>query len=287
MSATRTVPVSRRRMVTPEGVNLQTELADIGLRIGAFTLDLFIIVISILGMAFALGMGFFWSGAESWAGELAGVILVIFSFFMQFFYFVVMEAGRRGATLGKRWLKIRVASRTSPRLSASSVLVRNAMRQLEFFLPLSVFFGIGGDVDGIIALATFVWVAVFLFFPLFNKDRLRAGDLLAGTWVVRAPKPQLLPDLSETRAVGDFAFTPAQVEAYGIKELHVLEDVMRGFDRNLQRDVAERIRIKIGWSRGANESDRAFLDAYYRALRERLESRLVFGVRKADKFDAE
>ena len=36
-----------------------------------------------------------------------------------------------------------------------------------------------------------VWCAVFVFFPLFNRDRLRVGDLVAGTWVVKAPQRKL------------------------------------------------------------------------------------------------
>ena len=50
--------------------------------------------------------------------------------------------------------------------------------------------------------------------------------------------------------------------------------------------VAERIRAKIGWTRGPNEGDGEFLDAYYRALRGRLESRLLLGRRRKDKHDS-
>jgi hypothetical protein len=50
--------------------------------------------------------------------------------------------------------------------------------------------------------------------------------------------------------------------------------------------VAERIRAKIGWRGSPNEGDFEFLNAYYRALRQKLERRMLFGVRKKDKFDA-
>ena len=86
-------------------------------------------------------------------------------------------------------------------------------------------------------------------------------------------------------AQGDFAFTQAQVDAYGAKELQVLEEVLRRTEVRTIAAVAERIRGKIGWTRGPIESDYAFLDAYYLALRARLESRLLFGRRRRDKFD--
>ena len=65
----------------------------------------------------------------------------------------------------------------------------------------------------------------------------------------------------------------------------MLEDVLRRADRRTQADVARRIRAKIGWPQHSAESDRAFLDAYYAALRRRLENRMLFGRRRAEKFD--
>ena len=35
------------------------------------------------------------------------------------------------------------------------------------------------------------WFLIFALFPFFNKDRLRAGDLIAGSWVDEAPKSRL------------------------------------------------------------------------------------------------
>jgi len=76
-----------------------------------------------------------------------------------------------------------------------------------------------------------------------------------------------------------------EIDAYGIKELHVLEDVLRAADREVLEDVANRIRTKIGWVWEQGESDTAFLRAYYAGLRGRLESKMLMGVRREDKFD--
>jgi len=64
-----------------------------------------------------------------------------------------------------------------------------------------------------------------------------------------------------------------------------LEDVLRAQDSEVLQDVASRIRTKIGWVWEAGESDVAFLRAYYAALRGRLESKMLMGVRRKDKFD--
>lgn len=273
---------NQRSLITPEGINLQVQLADIGARIGAYILDQIIINVALIALFFIIILG-----GLSAAPEVAVTIFILINFFVRNFYYMFFEMGLKAATPGKRVSKIRVASRTHARLSANAVFARNAMREIEINLPLSFLFMSGDSVDGWIALLGMLWSGIFLFFPLFNKDRLRAGDLIAGTWVVRAPKPILASDLVAEKAALDpnYVFNSEQIEAYGVYELHVLEDVIRANDRQSVADVADRIRNKIKWEKGMSEVDLDFLKAYYAALRGRLETRMLFGVRRKDKFD--
>jgi len=287
MSQTRTTYVdhrnkSLRELITPEGIDLKVELADIGARIGAFFIDLMIIIISLIVLTWIIAT----AGLDG-AGDLAVVIWFLVFFFLRSFYFMFFEMRPKAATPGKRFCKIRVAARGKARLSANAVFARNALREIEFFLPLSFLGANTASVDGWISTFGLIWALIFLLFPLFNKDRLRAGDLIAGTWVVRAPRPLLLSDLSDNKGpvVTKYTFTPKQIDAYGVHELHVLEDVIRRADGDTMKDVSERIRRKIEWDKGLKENDRAFLKAYYSALRERLETKLLFGVRRKDKHD--
>jgi len=274
--------VDQRRLITPEGIDLQVQLADIGARIGAYVIDQIIINVGLIAAFFIIIFGGISAGPE-----VAITIFILINFFVRNFYYMFFEMGPKAATPGKRMSKIRVASRTQARLTANAVFARNAMREIEINLPLSFLFTSGDSVDGWISLLGLLWSGIFLFFPLFNKDRLRAGDLIAGTWVVRAPKPILAIDLASEKADLDsaYVFTPEQVEAYGVHELHVLENVIRANEQQTVMDVAERIRNKIDWSKGMSEVDLDFLKAYYAALRGRLETRLLFGVRRKDKFD--
>jgi hypothetical protein len=191
------------------------------------------------------------------------------------------------ATPGKRALGLRVVTRDGGRLTANAVFARNAMREIEVFLPMSFLFASGMGVDAGLIVLGGIWSGVFVLFPLFNRDRLRLGDIAAGTMVIKAPRRVLRPDLAQDgpALVGGIAFTEAQLDAYGIKELQVLEDILRRADRRTIAEVATRIRGKIGWDAPLDVSDKTFLSAYYAGLRARLESRLLFGHRRADKFD--
>ena len=280
-----------RAFVTPEGVDLRLELGDAGQRAGAFLLDAAIIVgVLIVASIIILLLGLGAIGTMGLKGaEMMAVLWLLGFFLLRNFYFVGFELSSAAATPGKRAMGLRVAARHGGRLRPGAIFARNAMRELEVFLPLSILFAPKGDggVESWMYLLGFTWAALFVFFPLFNADRLRVGDLVGGTWVVRTPKRGLVRDMADEGAerLARFDFKQAQIDAYGAKELHVLEDVLRQRDRKTLWAVAERIARKIDWPHGAVDDDFDFLSAYYAALRRRLEARLLMGVRRRDKHD--
>ncbi len=276
-----------RKLVTPEGAAIRLKLASASERAGAFMIDIAIqwaVVIATL-----LGLNYLASALNPGSSNLAFAFWLVFFFFVRNFYYIFFEIGQRAATPGKRILGLRVAARDGGRLTANSVLARNFIREIEIGLPFQ-FALMGGDQYGAwMALFGLVWSGVFLLFPVFNKDKMRVGDLIAGTWVIKTPKAKLMDDITSAaarpEAVSRYAFTQAQAEAYGIHELHVLEDVLRQSTAEIKAQVAARIRAKINWVPIEGETDLAFLEAYYAALRRRLEQRMLLGERKADKFD--
>ncbi len=281
-------PALTRELVTPEGLDLRLQLAEASERAAAFLIDAAIIIAALVALTILALSAMALTGAHDEAGEAAAVVWLFGAFALRNLYFVLFELSPRAATPGKRMLGLRVVARRGEALSADAVFARNAMRELEVYVPMIFLVSRANDVDAWVVLLGVIWCGVFVLFPLFNRDRLRVGDLVAGTWVVKIPKRRLLRDLAEGtiyRPVAHFDFTLAQLDAYGVKELHVLEQVLRRYEAATAAAVADRIRAKIGWMRGASEGDGDFLDAYYRALRGRLEQRLLFGRRRRDKFD--
>jgi uncharacterized RDD family membrane protein YckC len=276
-----------RRLVTPEGAAIQLRLGSASERAGAFLIDIAIqwAIVIITG----LGLGFVISVLSPGSANVAFAFWLVFFFFVRNFYYIFFEIGQRAATPGKRVLGLRVAARDGGRLTANSVLARNFIREIEIGLPFQ-FALMGGDQFGAwMGLFGLLWSGVFLLFPIFNKDKMRVGDLIAGTWVIKAPKAKLMQDITSAAARPEtssrFAFTTAQTDAYGIHELHVLEDVLRQSTAEIKAQVASRIRAKINWTRTEGETDLLFLEAYYAALRRRLEQRILLGDRKTDKYD--
>lgn len=270
----------RRSFVTPEGVDLQLELGSAGSRAAAFLLDAMMIVTLLILMTVGLAFLSLASKAE-WI-----MILWLLGFFvLRNGWFSLFEMGGRGATPGKRLMGLRVVARDGARLTGGAVIARNAMREIEVFLPLS-FLGqqtAQGTADAFLVIFALLWSGIFLFFPLFNRDRLRIGDLIAGTWVVRTVGARLGADLVHAVERPRRTFSEAALNLYGVYELQTLEDVLRAGRPDAIAIVARIIRDKAGIDESGN--DREFLADYYAALCARLESGLMVGRRRENKFE--
>ena len=272
----------RRRLVTPEGIDLGVVIGDSGQRIGAFLLDMLVMLAAMILLSLLAGFG----AASGQGGEMIAVVWLLGFFVIRNFYFIAMELRPRAATLGKRWMKLRVVARDGGRLTADAVVARNLMREVETFLPLSMLItGLAaGNVDSLTGWLGFIWTGIFLFFPFLNKDRLRVGDLLAGTWVIRTTRDKLDRDLTTVPTITGFVFSLEQLDAYGVYELETLEAVLRRSEAAAKLTVAQAIIDKIGWPTEVTDID-GFLTAYYTQLRASLEKRLLLGKRRADKHD--
>lgn len=277
----------RRELVTPEGVALPVELATFAERATAFVLDLFLWVAAslVLVLGAALLAGPLVAAGEGGATLFIGALLLV-SFILRNFYFIHFELAWRGATPGKRIVGLRVIDRGGGPLQPAAVIARNLTREIEAFLPLSLLMSLGGATGAALwaRLSLGAWLLLFALLPLFNRDRLRAGDAIGGTLVVALPRRMLLADLVE--AVAGYAFSDRQLRAYGAFELQVLEALLRrppGLETSrLKREVSDRIRRRIGWQAPVPDVER-FLRDFYAAQRAWLEREQLFGRVHEDK----
>jgi uncharacterized RDD family membrane protein YckC len=284
-----------RVLITPEGIMLPITLASRGARAGALILDLTFVTVTQIVVTLTLAAilfggldEFFAAGGQEGAlgaAEFLFVLWIIAMFLLRNAYFLFFELGPRGATPGKRLSGIRVAARDGGRLSVEMVIARNLLRDIELFLPLAFLASMGDEGSGPALTAAAAWFLIFALFPFWNRDRLRAGDIVAGSWVVELPRRKLEAAMptpgSEQTAL---RFTDAELDVYGEYELQTLERVLRENRSEALQAVQHKIAGKIGREASPPGEDRAFLEAYYAQLRARLESGMRMGTRKADKF---
>lgn len=148
---------------TPEGIMIELRPAGIAVRFYAYTLDFFIrfMIVSIASAVLIptmKGVGF-------------GIVLVLF-FGMEWFYPVVFELSRWGATPGKRTFELKVVMDNGLPITPAASITRNLLRAADF-IPAMFGFGIVS--------------------MLLRKDFKRLGDIAAATLVVYQPKAAIKP----------------------------------------------------------------------------------------------
>ena len=296
----------RRMLITPEGIAVPVTIASRGSRLGALVLDFLLLIFSFIAIhlfiIFVFGgvlaqMGEAAEATISGAAEFVIILYVLMIFVVRYGYFLSAELGPRGATLGKRIVGIRVAARGGGRLTPEGIIARNLIRDIELFMPVAILLevtviGLIGVDSGSMIWAALIWFMIFMAFPFFNKDAMRAGDVIAGTWVVEAPRTKLAEAMTTQGAAAHgssditgarYEFGEAELSVYGEHELQTLERMLREAQPEALAAVHATICRKIGWDPGAGD-ERAFLEAFYAQLRARLEGNMRFGVRKADKY---
>ncbi len=189
----------RRQIVTPEGVPLTVELADYGERLVAFIIDLFIWFLLILAifipLVFAIG-----STARQ---PDRGLDRPVHRLHRPQPVFRLVRAGLARRNAGQA--RGRPAGDRSRRRPADAVRHRRAQPHArDRDLPAARRSpdrrdGAGGVVDWE-NLVIAVWMLFFAALPFINRDRMRGGDLIAGTWSFRCRSGCLSGDLVERKA---------------------------------------------------------------------------------------
>lgn len=159
----------RIAIATPEGVELELQLAGLGSRFIAALVDSIIQGVMVIVLVVVTGV---LSGGTPGLDALA---FAIGAFLALFAYPIAFEVLNRGRTPGKALTHLRVVRDTGAAVDLPASAIRNFMRLIDgallFYLPTAIFI-------------------------LATKRNQRPGDLVAGTLVVREPPVRGRPPVS-------------------------------------------------------------------------------------------
>jgi uncharacterized RDD family membrane protein YckC len=145
---------------TGQGFEFELEIAGLGARAYAFTIDWHIrILVALLWVLATLLIINLFSLGDIWTLLLSTVPAAAF----YFLYHPVLEVIMQGNTPGKRKAKVRVVTVSGGVPSTGEILVRNLMRMVD---SMPVFYIVG------------------ITMCLFTKEQRRIGDIAAGTLLV-------------------------------------------------------------------------------------------------------
>jgi len=218
---------------TPEGIVLELRPAGLSARFYAFLIDwlirLLILYAAAIAQAFMGGFGFgFW---------------LLFLFLLEWFYPVVFELSRSGATPGKGMVGIKVVMDNGLPVTPAGSFTRNLLRVADF---LPFFFG-----AGIVSM-------------LLRQDSKRLGDLAAATIVVHQPQrppkvklddvapvtPALPLAPSDQAAIVALAARAPTLTAERLDELAALAATVSGDGGKAGPNVTRRVLGVAQWAMG-------------------------------------
>lgn len=158
---TRSGVMRKIKITTPENIEVEYTLANLGSRTAAAIIDtaiqsIFVIILLLADYLMFVFSPDFWSINYGW---IIGISLLIYGV-INYSYFIVMELSMNGKTIGKKVMKLRAIRTNGQPLTLKHSAIRNLLR---IFIDM---FGIG---------------PVLI---LFTKDHKRLGDMAASTIVV-------------------------------------------------------------------------------------------------------
>jgi len=246
--------------------------------------SIIVIVLSLAAVARTTG------SASGLTGGIAVAIVLFIYFLIRNIYFIFFEIAWRGATPGKRVIGLRVIDRHGGPLLPTAVIARNLTREVEMFLPLGILLSWGRPAEGVTDWEQFflaIWMLFFGLLPAINRDRMRGGDLIAGTMVIALPKRALFERSGgRSRAILLHRATicgPMGVRiagARGIAAAAGLCGISTGAQRRLRQDLPQDRLDRAG----AAQQGRAVSARFYTAERAFLEREQLYGKGRADKF---
>lgn len=202
---------------TAQNIAITQNVAHVTTRIGAYLIDLIIIIGYFFIVFFTISMTVPTDSMESMA--LISLIML-----PVFFYSLIFEVLLNGQTPGKYFTQIRVVKLDGSKPTFGSYLIRWMLRIVDF--------SIGSGAVAVLAI-------------LLNGKGQRVGDIAAGTTVISEKKRITLQDTIANDLVENHTPTYAQVTLLSDNDIHTITNVYRDALKKRNHKVILKLHNKI------------------------------------------
>jgi uncharacterized RDD family membrane protein YckC len=221
---------------TPESIAFSYELAGIGSRFLAVSIDLIVQILILIALIWGLAAAGSHLPTAKHASSISSkfvqslaIGIAVFVVFVIFFgYFIIFEAVWNGQTPGKRALGLRVVRDGGYPVDFTAALVRNLIRVGEMM---------------------FGFYAISAVAAIFSPENKRLGDMAAGTIVVREARMQsptsMLREIREEPVYAATAYVSGDERAIVKRFLERRDSLNPDRRVELAHQLAERVRPRV------------------------------------------
>jgi uncharacterized RDD family membrane protein YckC len=224
------------RITTPQNIDIDYEIAGVGERVLARLIDYGIFILILIMGAIVGGIS---GGVNS---ELTIGVLVVIYAVLYVFYDLGCEVFMNGQSIGKRFMKIKVASLDGARPSVSQYLLRWLFRIVDFTLT--------SDLCALISVA------------VSDKSQ-RVGDMVAGTTLIKTSPRTVMHDIDFIAMADNYQPAFTQADQLSDKDISLIQDVVKNYfetgNRTLVHNAAARIKELLSAVPPAGMDDLLFL----------------------------
>lgn len=217
---------------TPYNVNVNFELAGIDKRFLAWLIDFFvrIFVVYILWLIFK--HYFEDTKLDGEDAYLSKEAIRIAAMLPAFFYFFLCEAFLNGQSIGKKIMRIRVASLEGYKPTATQYLTRWCFRLVDLGFVSLLFLGFGGLYDTWIGLAFLIPNLIAVFLILSSKKEQRIGDMASGTVVIRLESSTHLSDTIFENVRKDYVVVFNNVLKLSDRDVTIIKTALLNYEKS-------------------------------------------------------
>ncbi len=223
------------QIATPFNIDIEFEQAEFHKRLLAYIIDAVIVTLYFISMIYL-----FLAGFEIGMGEVGLALIVII--LPMLFYTFLSELFFNGQTLGKKILKIKVASLDGGEPTLGQYMLRAFLRVYEWGSITTLIFWRSGGGLMVFILGGIICVIIIAVTP---KSQ-RLGDLAAGTVVVNT-KTKLSVDDTIFMEVNknDYKVMFPDVMRLSDRDINTIKGVVTQANRSGNYDMCNRVAMKV------------------------------------------